>query len=155
VRPWPFVTALAVLQVVLSGALLRAGVPTGMTYVFTPFLDVVPGGVPVSEDEARVLAARGNAEARDIQQAYARLGSTLSLDDLVRGVEALSDGRTRLSPAQAARVAAILESARADRAALLALQSEILDREADVARKVAVLRGEPASSQAPGAPVAP
>ncbi len=141
------------LQGLLSAAVLRAGLPAGTTYVFTPLVDVVPGGAPISEDEARALAARGNAEARDIQQAYARLGSTLSLDDLVRGVEALHDGPTPLSPAQSARIAAVLEAARTERAALIALQGEILDREADVARKVAALRE--VSTAPPGAQAAP
>ena len=37
--------------------------------------------------------ARSQVDARDIQQAYARMGSTISLDDLLRGVESL-DGNT-------------------------------------------------------------
>jgi hypothetical protein len=138
-RPaWLVVTILALVHVALArGVAARAG-GAPVTYVFTPLVDVVPGGVPVSAGEAAALAAeaKNRVDARDIQQAYARLGSTISLDDLLRGVEEIEAGATPLDAAQRAKVHEVLRRAQADHAAVSAVQAEILDLEADLAVQV-------------------
>ena len=59
-------------------------------YVLTPFVDVIPDSVQLSTEEATLLQQLPTqAEARSMQQAYARLGSTLSVHDIFRGIEAL------------------------------------------------------------------
>lgn len=130
--PWSVVVVLGALQVALSAGTLARG-HGGVTYVFTPLVDVVPGGVPLSAGEASDLAseAKNQVDARDIQRAYARLGSTISLDNLLRGVDALED----LTPAQEVRVATILTRATSDHRAVRAVQGEILDLEAGLDRQ--------------------
>lgn len=124
-RPWPLVALLALAQAGLSGwALTR---PAGVTYVFTPLVDVVPGGLPLDAPEAAELRAEAKnaVDARDIQKAFARLGSNLSLVDLLRGVESLDD----LTPDQRRRIGDVLTAAKQDHDAVVGVQREILDLE--------------------------
>jgi hypothetical protein len=151
-RPaWLVVAILAFVHVALAqGVAARAG-GAPVTYVFTPLVDVVPGGVPVSAGEAAALAAeaKNRVDARDIQQAYARLGSTISLDDLLRGVEEIEAGAAPLDAAQRATVQEVLRRAQADHAAVSAVQAEILDLEADLAAQVeAILVALPPETRA-------
>lgn len=122
------------------------------TYVFTPLVDVWPGGPALSADEGQALgtALRGGIDAREMSQAFAQLGSTLSLAELLVGVEAL-EREGRLTPSQREELAAVLSAARADHAALVQVQREILDIEARIARRVAVVRAR-VGSTAPAAP---
>lgn len=125
VRPWVVVAALALVQV---GLAWRAQTrPAGVTYVFTPLVDVVPGGLPLDAAEASELKAEAKnaVDARDIQKAFARLGSNLSLVDLLRGVETLDD----LTPDQRRRIGDVLTAAKRDHDAVVAVQREILDLE--------------------------
>ncbi len=139
--PWIAVVGLAVAQIVLAQVATERAQARAVTYVFTPLVDVVPGGVPLSASEATLLAAeaRNQVDARDIQRAYARLGSTLSLDDLLRGVASLEGTDAALGVEQRVRVRTILERARADHAAVLAVQEEILRDEATLSQLVAEL----------------
>lgn len=139
--PWPYVLALALLQCGLALWLLWMGAPNGVTYVFTPMVDVVPGGPPLSATEAAALQhdLRTQIDARDIQKAYARLGSTMRLDDLVVGIDGLAAAGVPLDADRQARVAGILARAREDHAALRSVQSEILTLEARIAGNVAAL----------------
>ncbi len=139
--PWPYLLALASLQCGLALWNLREGVPAAVTYVFTPMVDVVPSGPPLSSAEASALRQdlRTQIDARDIQQAYARLGSTMRLDDLVVGIDGLAAAGAPLDARQHARVAGVLARAREDHAALRAVQSEILTLEARIAGNVATL----------------
>ena len=136
--PWSAVVCLALAQVVLAQVATERARARAITYVFTPLVDVVPGGVPLSAGEATPLAAeaRNQVDARDIQQAYARLGSTLSLDDLLRGVESLDGTDDALEAGQRVRVRTILDRAKADHAAVLAVQDEILRGEAALTQLV-------------------
>ena len=126
----------------------------GLTYVFTPLVDVVPSALPLDAEESNLLTAetKNKAEARDIQQAYARLGSTFSLDDLLRGVEGLKD----LSPTQQQKIATILENARAQRQEVLQVQQELLTVESQLATQVSQIQAQlPAGMQTlppPGMP---
>lgn len=118
----------------------------GLTYVFTPLVDVVPSALPLDAEESNQLTAetKNKAEARDIQQAYARLGSTFSLDDLLRGVEGLKD----LSPTQQQHITTILENARAQRQEVLQVQQELLTVESQLATQVSQIQAQlPAGMQ--------
>ena len=115
-------------------------------YVFTPLVDVVPGGVPLNGTEAADLAqdARHQIDQRDIQQAFARMGSTLSLANLVQGMEGLESAGHPLSPNQRRAVTTILSQAEADHRAIQSVQKEILDLEREVQQRVdAVLQALP------------
>ncbi|MDP2309601.1 MAG: hypothetical protein Q8P18_26510 [Pseudomonadota bacterium] len=141
---------LAIGQAALAHVATTRAVERSVTYVFTPLVDVVPGGVPLSAGEAAELSAdvRNQVDARDIQQAYARLGSTISLDDLLRGVEGLEASGSLAGP-QRERVRAALARAQADHAAVYAVQEEILTLEADLARQgEALLTALPAETRA-------
>lgn len=145
--------------VVVQGALGAAAVVRAReqhtVYVLTPLVDVVPGGAPLGAVEAQQLTAdlRRTPEARDMQLAYARLGSTLSLDDLLRGVEALEAAGEPLAPAQAAAVGGILSQARSDHAEIIRIQQEILDTESSIGAQVDQLLARlPAEQRARVAP---
>ena len=140
-RSWYVAGGLLLLHLGLTAALVRRDRP--ITYVFTPLVDAVPGRVSAEEGVLLQAEAKNAAEARDIQRAYARLGSTFSLDDLLRGVEGLSD----VTPEQRARLQAILLAARQDHAEVLRVQQELLMLEpqlqAQVVRVSAALGGAP------------
>lgn len=133
---WGLALGLGLLNLGLAVALPRPLADT--TYVLTPMVDVVPGTVRLSEQEGQrlVAAVRDEAEARNMQQAYAMLGSTLSFDDLLRGVAALQD----LGPEQRAELTRLLEGGRADREALLDVQRRILAAEGHLLREARELR---------------
>ncbi|MES2639089.1 MAG: hypothetical protein V4850_06385 [Myxococcota bacterium] len=148
--PWVLVGVLALAQVASAQVATSRVAARSVTYVFTPLVDVVPGGVPLSGGEAADLAAgaRNQVDARDMQQAYARLGSTISLDDLLRGVEGLEASGALTGP-QRDRVRRVLTQASADHAAVYAVQAEILTLEADLARQSeALLAALPAETRA-------
>lgn len=93
-----------------------------------------------------------------MQSAYARLGSTMALDDLLRGVEGLEAAGVPLQGAALERVQEVLTRAQADHAEILKVQSGILDEEAEIGRGVAaVLASLPEETRArlAGAPLAP
>jgi len=140
---WRVAAGLLALHVGLAAA-VATRVRAPVTYVLTPFVDVVPSALPLTAEEAaRVATGARSAEARGIQAAYARMGSTLSLDDLLRAIEAVEAGPAPLSGRSRARITSILDAARADHAAMLEVQAEILDLErqldAEVDRLLAAL----------------
>jgi hypothetical protein len=151
-RPaWIALAVLTLAEVVVSTYAAGRAHDRTVTYVFTPLVDVVPGGVPLSAGEATELAAeaRDQVDARDIQKAYARMGSTISLDDLLRGVESLADSDAPLTADQRKRVTTVLEDAQAKHAAVIAVQEEILDDEAEIGREVEeLLAALPADARA-------
>jgi hypothetical protein len=117
----------------------------------TPLVDVVPGGVPLGAAEASALVGdvRHQVDARDMQSAYARLGSTMALDDLLRGVEGLDAAGHPLTGAAADHVRDVLTQAKADHADIVRVQAGILDAEAELAGQVAgVMAALPADTQA-------
>jgi hypothetical protein len=130
---------LAIALAVLATLATMRGDARRTTYVFTPLVDVVPGGAPLTGVEAADLAAdaKNKVDARDIQQAFARMGSNISLNDLLEGVEALETSDTPLSPAQKQAIGKILEQARADHDAVWAVQGEILTLESEIDRETA------------------
>jgi hypothetical protein len=85
-------------------------------------------------------------DARDIQKAYARLGSNVSLNDLLDGFALIEP---TLSAGQRTRIAAVLTGAREKHRAVYAVQDEILRLEADLDRQVdAILTALPPETRA-------
>ncbi|MCB9764584.1 MAG: hypothetical protein H6739_32720 [Alphaproteobacteria bacterium] len=135
------VLGLAVANAALGGLSLRAALSGHTTYVFTPLVDVIPGSSVLSEEEALKIRQdlRHQIDARDMQTAYATLGSTLSLDDLLEGVASLDAAGLPLQGSQRAAIQGILADAQADHRALWAVQDEILQLEDQLTRDVAAV----------------
>ncbi len=133
----PLVLALllAVAHLVLGLVEERARPET--TYVLTPLVDVWPEGPPLTAEEGRALGRelRHGIDARQISQAYGTLGATLSLAELLAGIQAL-DGELAPADDQRAELLGILEQAAEGHAELVALQRQILDQEARIAGRV-------------------
>jgi len=129
--PRPAHLAVAALALVHLGLAVTRTRAAPVTYVFVPLVDVVPGGVPLSQGEATALAAetKNALDQRDIQKAFARMGSTVSLGDLLGGVDALEGAGLPLTAPQVEAVASLLDAAKADHTAVIAVQREILDLE--------------------------
>ena len=77
----------------------------GTMLVLTPMIDVVPSALALSREERLRLdeefAQYSRAvESRDVAHAFAVLGSTLSIHDLVRGIALIEDSPQPLSPQQ-------------------------------------------------------
>ena len=136
--PWALAALLILVQGALGFAAWQRARVQHTTYVFTPMVDVVPGGAPLTAGEAEALQVdvRRQVDARDMQSAYARLGATLSLDDLLRGVEAL-DREGKLSDGDRECLRAILDAAREEHREAVDVQRKILDQEAAIAAEVA------------------
>lgn len=135
---WPLAAVLALAQGAF-GWLAWSRAEAGHTvYVLTPMVDIVPGGAPVGTVEAQALTTdlRHPVDARAMQNAYARLGATLNLDDLLRGVEGLPSAGVPLRADQATAVAALLDGAKADHARVQEVQKAILDDEAELSAGV-------------------
>ena len=71
-------------------------------FVLTPIYQVVPeGSVWTVEELAEINAEMPNElEARDMKKAYASLGSTLTVDDVIKGIDALSRSEYPLTQTQ-------------------------------------------------------
>ena len=138
---WGVVAALGAVEIGLSWLSWDRARQEHVVYVLTPMVDVVPGGAPLTGEEAARLgpALRTQADARDMQSAFAWLGSTLSLDDLLRGVESLEASPHPLAPEQREAARAVLEAARADHAEIVKLQRDILADEAAIGADVAAV----------------
>ncbi len=123
------------------------------TYVLTPYVEVVPGAAPLGAADAAALAAelRGPIDARQIQRGYAWMGSTLSLTDLIDGINALDAAGLPLRPDQRAQLGARLAQVRADHAAMIAVQQEILDLERALEADIAAVQAVSGGAGATGA----
>lgn len=139
--PLALALLLAGAHLLLSGFDLSRPARPATTYVFTPLVDVWPEGPALSADEGQKLGVqlRHGIDAREISQAYARMGSTLSLAELLEGVRGL-EAEGRLEAEQRAELSEVLLQAQADHAALVELQGRILDGEREIAARVARLR---------------
>ncbi len=134
---WILVGVLVLVELGLAADAYRTKRPL-VTYVLSPVVDVVPPGSPldVQESQALMSSLRTPEDAKDVQDAFATLGSTLSLHDLLRGVEALEGTETPLTSVQTEEIGGILAQARDQHKALREVQEEILVLEAKLGRDV-------------------
>ncbi|MEC8276358.1 MAG: hypothetical protein VX026_01500 [Myxococcota bacterium] len=111
------------------------------TYVLTPMVDILPEGAPLDSDEQKNLLSelRHQADARDMQQAYSRLGATLSLYDILRGIGNLDKSDYPLSRSQKQRIEKLLTHAQDTHTALRVVQKNILDIERTLATQLSEL----------------
>ena len=101
------------------------------TYVLTPMVDILPEGPPLTTTEQDNLLGelRHQPEARDMQMAYSRMGATLSLHDLLRGIGGLEKTQYKLSARQTKRIEKLLTRAQETHGKLRDTQRDILDTE--------------------------
>ena len=110
----------------------------GTVYVMTPMIDILPEGNPIDESEQKRLLSelRYQSEARDMQKAYAYLGSTLSLHDLLRGMEAIDESSFPLSDSQRKQLAGKLDSVQEKHQELLHIQRDLIELEGEITDQV-------------------
>jgi len=122
------VIALAVINSVLAVWIATVSKPSNTQFVLTPLYQVVPkGSVWTTEELAEIKAEMPNAlEARDMQKAYARLGSTLTVDDVIKGIDALSDTPISLSSDQQAHIKTQIEELKDDHKNMIEVQRELI-----------------------------
>ena len=115
------------------------------TYVLTPLIDVIPSEYPLSQAEVKVLETdlRYQAEARDMQKAYARMGSTLSFHDLLVGIEFLEKSKFALSAKQEKEIRTKLKRMKYSHKRLQDIQQELIVLERQLANDVQSLEKRP------------
>ena len=104
-----------------------SGTPTKQ-FVLTPFYQVVPkDSVWTIEELSEIQAEMPIAlEARDMHKAYARLGSTLSIDDVLRGIDAIETSTVPLSPPQRTHIQAAISDVQSDHQQMRQVQGELI-----------------------------
>ena len=100
-------------------------------FVFTPFYQVVPrGSVWTAEELAKIQAEMpSELEARDMHKAYARLGSTLSIDDVLKGIDGLEDSPVPLTEVQHAQIQETIANLQADHQKIRQVQRQLIQLE--------------------------
>ena len=124
----PTMTILLGLNIVLAVCVLwLSGAPTKQ-FVLTPFYQVVPkGSVWTTEELAEIQSEMPNAlEARDMHKAYARLGSTLSIDDVLRGIDALEQSQFPLTETQHRSLQTAIAELTSDHQEMQKIQRELI-----------------------------
>ena len=111
------------------------------TYVLTPMVDIIPEGAPLDKAEQNQLLSelRHQAEAKDMKAAYSRMGATLSLYDILRGIGSLENSEQPLSRRQKRRIEKLLTKAQDTHSALRVVQKDILDIERALAEQLTEL----------------
>ena len=119
------------LNVLLAMSILWLSDGPTKQFVLTPFYQVVPkGSVWTAEELADIQAQMPNAlEARDMHKAYARLGSTLSVDDVLKGIDALEGSTVPLNQNQRRQIQATVEDLKTDHQEMLKVQRELIQLE--------------------------
>ena len=104
-----------------------SGIPTKQ-FVLTPFYQVVPkGSVWTVEELSEIQAEMPSAlEARDMHKAYGRLGSTLSIDDVLRGIDALEHSQFPLTQAQHHSLQKMISDVQSDHQQMRQVQGELI-----------------------------
>jgi len=136
------IVVLLVLNVSVALFNWMAPVHDGTVYVLTPMIDIIPGGSPIDETEKKKLLSelRNQSEARDIQKAYAYLGSTLSLHDLLRGIEMVERSEHSLSSKQKEIISHKLQQVQQHHQELQHIQRELIRLESEIVSNVQQIR---------------
>jgi len=106
-------------------------------FVLTPIYQVVPkGSVWTPEELAKINAEMPNAlEARDMQNAYASLGSTLTVDDVIKGIDSLSSSSYPLTKRQEQDVRTQIAGLRGSHQEMVQIQRELIRLENQLVEK--------------------
>ena len=105
--------------------------PSSTQYVLTPFYQTVPEGSTWTAAEVEALGGEmPNAlEARDMANGYARLGSTLSVDDVIKGIDGLAGSDYPLSSSQQSEIQQEIQRLIDDRRQIMIVQQDLLQLE--------------------------
>ena len=105
--------------------------PSSTQYVLTPFYQTVPEGSTWTVAEVEALGGEmPNAlEARDMANGYARLGSTLSVDDVIKGIDGLAQSDYPLSPSQQSEIQQEIQRLIEERRQIMIVQQDLLQLE--------------------------
>ncbi len=127
----PATVALLGLNVLLAMYVFWLSERPTQHFVLTPFYQVVPrGSVWTAEELAKIQAEMPSAlEARDMHKAYARLGSTLSIDDVLKGIDGLEDSAVPLTETQHAKIQEAISNLQADHQKMRQVQRELIQLE--------------------------
>jgi len=142
-RFWIVVLALVLANASVAAYDLWYPKHKGTVYVLTPMIDIIPEGSPIdgAEKEHLLSELRHQSEARDMQKAYAYLGSTLSLHDLLRGIEAIEASTTPLSEQQRSSVIHKLKQSQENHRELQTVQRELITLERSILHDIRQLKG--------------
>ena len=141
-------TILLVANVVCAVSLLLE-VPsilkTKRTYVLTPFMKVVPENTEWTMQELEKMQSQIPAalEARDMAGGYSHLGSTLSIDDVLRGLDSLDKSTTPLTDVQREQIAQEVSLFTSKHKEIRDVQKELLDIEKRMFETVHLLEVSP------------
>lgn len=118
---------LVLVNILVAGMIALRETPA-QQFVLTPFYQVVPkGSVWTAEELAELKADMPTAlEARDMGNAYARLGSTLSVDDVLKGIDALEKSDVPLDSAQLEMVQSKVQQLKTDHREMIQVQQELV-----------------------------
>ena len=124
------------LSIVLVFAAMNVDFPR-KTYVLTPLFQVVPDGSRWTEAEFAALQQRYPValEARDMASGYAHLGSTLNVDDLLRGIASLQTSPYLLSAKQSEVLTEKINVLQSDRRQIREVQAELIQLENGLAAR--------------------
>ena len=127
----PTTVALLGLNVLLAMCVYWFSESPTQHFVLTPFYQVVPrGSVWTTEELAMIQAEMPSAlEARDMHKAYARLGSTLSIDDVLKGIDGLEGSTVPLTEVQHAQIQEAIANLQADHQKMRQVQRELIQLE--------------------------
>lgn len=119
------------LNVVVAGVIAYCSDPASTEYVLTPFYQVVPERSEWTVEEVQALGGElpNVLEARDMANGFARLGSTLSVDDVLKGIDALEGSQYPLTPEQKKKIYQHVESLKGDHQRIVEVQRELISLE--------------------------
>ncbi len=119
------------LNVLTAGVIAYCSGPPRTEYVLTPFYQVVPERSVWTAEEVQALGGEmPNAlEARDMANGFARLGSTLSVDDVLKGIDALESSEYPLSTQQKENIYQRVEVLKKDHQRIVRVQRELISLE--------------------------
>ena len=133
-REFAFLVGVNLLLTIVIAAI---AVKESKRFVLTPIYQVVPKGSVWTTDElTEINAEMPNAlEARDMDKAYASLGSTLTVDDVIKGIDALSTSKYPLSQSQEEFVRTEITSLKERHKEMVQIQRELIRLEHHLVEK--------------------
>jgi hypothetical protein len=132
-------TGLLGINVLLASILCWSGGQSSQSveYVLTPFYQVVPKDSVWSVEEVAALGGElPNAlEARDMANGFARLGSTLSVDDVIQGIEGVRESDHPLTNEQQQHIKEKVRRLMKDHRRMIEVQRELLRLETELVQQ--------------------
>ncbi len=121
---------------------VRVHLSADTVYVLTPFLKVVSDDGVWTTNEVEQLQTKlpRALEARDMASGYSHLGSTLSIDDVLMGIDSLQDSPSPLTKVQHSKISALITSVSSHHREMRAIQRELIEIEMSMQNTVIKLQ---------------